>query len=138
MLLVWVPHVFFTIKLDIDGKGDAQRVLLSSLTVAACGLTAADFLALHFSGGPLHSLALGPLIAAITGTVLLVAAPYRALARACWQRGIDGVFHPKELRKHWRNTITELRDALGEAGSSIEKSTPEAMVLQGPNSSANS
>jgi len=65
VLLLWLPQVFFTIQLDIKGTGDAQRVLLSAITVTACGLTAAYFVLLHFSGGRLRSIPPGPLVAAI-------------------------------------------------------------------------
>jgi len=120
VLLVWVPQVFFTIQLDLDGAGDAQRVLLSVITAAACGLTATYFVLLHFSGGVLHSIPPGPLTAAIIGTILLVAPLYRALARVCWQRGLGGVFDRGTLHRRWRNTISELGRAL-ERGSSVDR-----------------
>jgi hypothetical protein len=116
VLLVWVPQVFFTIGLDVNGTGDAQRVLLSVITATACGLTATYFVMLHFSGGPLRSIPPGPLTAAIIGTILIVAPLYRALARLCWRRGLGGILAPGALRQRWRNTITELGRAL-ERGS---------------------
>ena len=135
VLLVWVPQVFFTIQLDIKGTGDAQRVLLSLITVTACGLTATYFLLLHFSRGPLHSLPPGPLVAAVIGTVLIVAPPYRALARACWQRGLTGTFHPRTLQQHWRNAISELGKALEQGRPFTEKASEEAMIVNRPNHS---
>jgi hypothetical protein len=112
VLLVWVPQVFFTIGLDVNGTGDAQRVLLSVITAAAAGLTATYFVMLHFSGGALRSIPPGPLTAAIIGTVLIVAPLYKALARLCWRRGLGGILAPRALRQRWRNTITELGKAL--------------------------
>jgi hypothetical protein len=116
VLVLWVPQVFFTIGLDLNGTGEAQRVLLSVITAAACGLTATYFVMLHFSGGPLRSIPPGPLTAAIIGTILLVAPLYKALARLCWRRGLGGALAFRVLRQRWRNTITELGRAL-ERGS---------------------
>jgi hypothetical protein len=127
VLLVWVPQVFFTIQLDVKGSGDAQRVLLSVITVTACGLTATYFVLLHFSGGVLHSIPPGPLTAAIIGTVLIVAPLYRALARVCWQRGLSGVLDRRTLQQRWRNTITELGKALERGSQSTGKATKSAI-----------
>jgi hypothetical protein len=126
VLLVWIPNVFFNIQLDISGTGDAQRVLLGLITATACTMTGTAFLLLHFGDGPLHNIRVGTLVIGIIGTVLLVANPYRSLARACWRRGIAGVFHPRTLKQHWENMATELGKALDNAAErdSIPSSAP--------------
>jgi hypothetical protein len=112
VLLVWIPQVFFGIQLDINGTGDAQRVLLGLITVASCATTGAVFLLFHFAHGPLRNVNVGTLVIGIIGTVLLVAHPYRSLAKVCWQRGIAGIFSPRTLKQSWGNVVTELGKAL--------------------------
>jgi hypothetical protein len=112
VLLFWIPHRFFKIGLDIDGTGDAQRLLLGLITVAACLSTGMYFLLEHFGGGLLTGLRLGPLVVGIIGTMLLLAPSYRSLARACWRRGIGGIFNPRTLKEHWGKALTELSEAL--------------------------
>jgi hypothetical protein len=112
VLLVWIPQVFFTIQLDISGKGDAQRVLLGLITTTSSVMTGTIFLLAHFDGGPLRNVHMGTLVVGAIGTVVLIAHPYRALARACWQRGVADVFHPAGLKQHFGNMVTELGKAL--------------------------
>jgi hypothetical protein len=128
VLLMWFPHTFFTIQLDIKGTGDAQRVLLFLITATACGLTATYLVLLHFNGGPLRRIPLGPLVAAIIGITVIVAPLYRALARVCWQRGLGGVFGLRTLQQRWRNTITEFGKALERHSQLAEKAGPETMM----------
>ncbi len=112
VLLIWIPQVFFGIQLDISGTGDAQRVLLRLITGASCAMTGVVFILFHFGGGPLRNLNFGTLIIGIVGTVLLLAHPYRSLARVCWQRGIAGAFSLPALRQRWGNMVTELGKAI--------------------------
>jgi hypothetical protein len=112
VLLVWIPQAFFSIKLDVSGTGDAQRVVLALITAVSCAMTGISFLLFHFDGGPLSNVNVGALVVGIIGTVLLVAHPYRSLARACWQHGIVGVFSLRILKQRWDNMVTELEEAL--------------------------
>ncbi len=112
VLLVWIPQVFFSIQLDISGTGDAQRLLLGLITAASCATTGTIILLYHFGDGPLRNVNMGTLVIGIIGTVLLVAHPFRSLARVCWQRGIAGIFSLRTLKQHWGNMATELAKAL--------------------------
>ena len=111
-LLVRIPQQLFKIKLDTHSTEEMQRVLLGLLTAAASVLTGIYILLLHFGGGPLGQVRPGPLVAGVIGTVVLVAPSYRSLARACWQRGISGVFSPRGLKHYWGETLAELVNAL--------------------------
>lgn len=113
VILIWIPDACFRIQLDMSGAGDAQRVLLGLLTTTSCILTGAAFLLLHFDGGPLRNVSIGTLVVGVIGVVLLVAPPYRSLAKACWQRGIVGFFSLSNHARHWRNMAMELEEAMG-------------------------
>jgi hypothetical protein len=112
VLLVWIPEVLFRIQLDMSGAEDAQRVLLGLITAASCAMTGVCFLLAHFGGGPLRNVNIGTLVVGTIATVLLVAQPYRSLARVCWQRGIADVFSLRARKQHWANMVTELGKAL--------------------------
>jgi hypothetical protein len=111
-ILLWPPQLFFRLQLDIDGSGSAQRVLLRLITATACGLTGTDILLLHFGGGPLSRIGIGPLIAGMIGTTLLLAPIYWSVARACWLHGVAGLVYPRTLRRHWASSFAELREAI--------------------------
>jgi hypothetical protein len=111
-LLVRVPQQLFKIKLEAHSTEETQRVLLGLLTAAASALTAICVLLLHFDGGPLGQVRPGPLVAGAIGTVLVVAPSYRSLARACWRRGVSGVFSPRGLKHYWGETLADLEKAL--------------------------
>jgi hypothetical protein len=115
VLLVWIPQVFFRIQLDMSGTGKAQRVLLTLITVASCIMTGIFILLLHFGDGPLGSVKVGVLVIGAIGTMLLVAPPYRAVARLCWQHGLSGAFSLRALKQHWTNVLTEIGKALPRA-----------------------
>jgi hypothetical protein len=110
-LLVRIPQRLFKIRLDTGSTEEIQQVLLGLLTAAASVLTGIYILLLHFGGGPLGQVRPGPLVAGVIGTVVLVAPSYRSLARACWQRGISGVFSPRGLTHYWGATLVELENA---------------------------
>lgn len=114
-LLLWIPQLFFNIQLDADGKGDAQRVLLGPIAAAASVMTGIYILLLHFGGGPLGGIHMGPLIAGVFGVVLVVTPAYRSLARACWRRGVSGVFYSSSLGYDWGKALSELGKALDRA-----------------------
>lgn len=116
VVLVWIPQVFFMIQLDVNGTGDAQHVLLGLITAASCAMTGICFFLGHFDDGPLHTVSMGALIVGIIGVMLLVAPPYRSLAKTCWQRGFAGVFSVRVLKQRWSNMAKELRKALDYAG----------------------
>lgn len=113
VILIWIPDACFRIQLDVSGTGDAQRVLLGLITAVSCVLTSVAFLLLHFDGGPLRNVSIGTLVVGVIGVVLLVAPPYRSLAKACWQGGTAGVFSLRARIRHWRNMEMELEQALG-------------------------
>jgi hypothetical protein len=129
-ILLWPPQLFFRLQLDIDGSGCAQRVLLKLITATACGLTGIDILLLHFGGGPLSRVGVGPLIAGMIGTMVLLAPLYRSLARACWLHGIAGLVYRRTLRRHLSGTSAELREALeraaGQGANHIHQPQPTA------------
>jgi hypothetical protein len=111
-LLVRTPQQLFKIKLDTHSTEEMRRVLLGLLTAAASVLTGIYILSLHFGRGPLSQVHPGPLVAGVIGTVVLVAPSYRSLAKACWQRGVSGVFSPRGLIHYWGETLAELENAL--------------------------
>ncbi len=115
VLLLWIPEAFFRIQLDMSGTGNAQRVLLGLITVLSCAVTGIFILLDHFGNGALRNVNMGPLVVGIIGTVLLVAHPYRSLVRACWQRGVAGVFSFHAHKQQWDGMVAELRKAIGRA-----------------------
>jgi hypothetical protein len=110
-LLIGVSHRAFRLELDLSGQGEAQGVLLGVVTVAASVLTGAYILLLHFGGGPLHKIGMGPLIAGAIFTVFLVAPLYKAVAQACWRSGIGGALSMKLFRSRWHKALAELDKA---------------------------
>lgn len=111
-LLVWIPHLLFRIKLDMDGKNGVQSTLLAVITTGACALTGTYIILLHFAGGPLRSVHVGTLLAGTLFTVVLVAPYYRALARTCWRRGLPLALNPKAVARRTRDTVRELGKAI--------------------------
>lgn len=110
-LLIGVPHRAFKYRLDQSGEGSAQQVLVGVLVMAASILTGIYFLLLHFGNGPLHAVDIHALIVGIVFTVFLLTPAYRSFAKACWQRGVRGLFSPKRLVGRWSTTLTELDTA---------------------------
>lgn len=128
-LLLWVPQLFFSIQLDRDGKGDAQRVLLGLIAVAASILTGSYVLLEHFDGGTLRGISMGPLVAGVAGLVVLITPIYRSLARACWSRGISGILQVSTYRQSWGKTLAELGkviDGASERGTARSSATAAA------------
>src|SRR6266487_919396 len=118
-LLLGVPHRAFKYQLDLDGEGNAQRVLVRILVMAASLLTGAYILMLHFDNGPLNDVSMRALIPGIIFTVFLIVPTYRSVAKACWQRGIRGLFSPKPLAKGWIGALTELDIAFYQAANRL-------------------
>jgi hypothetical protein len=114
-LLLGVPHRAFKYKLDLNGEGNAQRVLVRALVIFAAVLTGVYILLLHFGSGPLEGVSIRALISGIIFTVFLVVPAYRSVAKVCWQRGIGSLFSPKPLAKGWIAALTELNIAFHEA-----------------------
>jgi hypothetical protein len=114
-LLLWIPQLFFYIRLDTDSTGDAQRVLLGLIAVTASTVTGIYILLLHFGGGPLRMISTGPLAAGVAGLVVLITPVYRSLARTCWSRGISNIVQFSKYRQDWGKTLIELRKAVDRA-----------------------
>jgi hypothetical protein len=114
-LLLWIPHLLFRIKLDIDGKDGVQGTLLAVITAGACALTGTYIILLHFADGPLRSVHVGTLVAGTLFTLVLVAPYYRALARTCWRRGMPLALNPKAIARRMRDTVRELGKAVFQA-----------------------
>jgi hypothetical protein len=128
-VLLWIPQVFFSIQLDMNGTGHAQRTLLGLVAVTASILTGAYILLEHFGGGALRSVSIGPLITGVVGLVVLITPIYRSLARACWNRGISGILQFGDYRQGWGKTLTELRKAIdGAAERKIARTSVTASV----------
>lgn len=107
-LLVGVPHRAFKYKLDPTGDGVAQRVMLGGFVTGACILTGIFILTLHLGQGPLSQVSIGPLIVGDIVAVVFIAPIFRSLAKACWQRGVIGIFSLKPLIKNWQEAAIEL------------------------------
>jgi hypothetical protein len=105
-LLLGVPNQAHEIGLKQDGS--AQRVLVGVITAAACVLTGAYLLSLHFAGGALQNVRRGPLVAGAVFTAVLVVPAYSALVRAIWRQGLRGVFSVKPWKERWRQAMTEV------------------------------
>jgi len=117
-ILVGVPQRLFNIKLDV------QSILLSLITAAALAVTGAYILLLHFGGGPLSKINVGPLIIGTILTVILVAPAYKSLARGCWQNGISGMFNC--LRCQWDEAVKELKKSLDQDAESRRAASTES------------
>jgi hypothetical protein len=113
--LLWVPQLFFDIQLDRDGTGDAQRFLVGLIAATASVLTGIYILLLHFDNGPLRGISMGPLVAGVLGAVLLITPIYGSLIKACWRRGVSGIFQFRKQKQDWVKTRTELRKAIDRA-----------------------
>lgn len=127
-LLIGVPQQAFRIKLDRNGDGYAQRVLVGAITTVACAFTATYLFLLHFSGGPLATVDSGPLVTGIFLTAVLLWPFYRSLARACWQRGVTGVLGRMAWKKPWSEMVSEVHAALDQQGKT--KMAPSATALK--------
>jgi hypothetical protein len=127
-LLMGVPQQAFRIKLDGNGDGYAQRVLVGAIATVACAFTATYLFLLHFGGGPLATVNSGPLVTGIFLTAVLLWPIYRSLARACWQRGVTGVFGRAAWKKPWSETVSEVHAALDQQGKT--KMAPSATALK--------
>ena len=114
-LLLGVPHRAFMYRLDLNGEGDAQRVVVKILVTSSSLMTGAYILLLHFDDGPLHEVSMRALIPGIITTILLIMPAYRFVAKLCWQRGIKRLFFPKVSTESWVNALTELDDAFYQA-----------------------
>jgi hypothetical protein len=103
-LLVGLPEILRR-RLPWDQVSDsgqasdlAKKVLLSWLAVAAALATALYVLLLHFFDGPLASVAIGPLCAALLAVLALLTPFYKLIAAACFERGVMDIVH----LTHWR------------------------------------
>lgn len=114
-LLLWIPHLLFRIKLDVDGKDGVQSTLLAVITAGACALTGTYIILLHYADGPLRSVHVGTLVAGTLFTLVLVAPYYRALARTCWRRGMPLTLNPRAVARRTRDTVRELGKAVFQA-----------------------
>jgi hypothetical protein len=132
-LLLGVPHRAFKYELDRNGEGNARHVILKILITTASVLTGIYILVLHFMGGPLRVVGIGVLIPGIIFTIFLVAPIYNALSKACWQRGIRGLFSPKPLTEHWGEALTELDIAFHNAGLRLLERVEQAGIWKPPN-----
>jgi hypothetical protein len=135
-VLVWVPAQLFKMNLDMERNEEARRVLLGLITAAASVLTGIYILMLHFGGGRLSKVNGAQLIAGMVFTLVLVGPFYRSLARACWQRGISGIFSLRVVRRHWDEALTEVQKALNRAAEhqgiiSLEPGQGVRMTVQG-------
>lgn len=109
-LVLGIPHRAFRIRLDRDGDGYAQRVLLKLLVAIASALTGVAILLLHFGNGPLKSVDGRALFVGTIFTVVLIAPIYMSAARRCWQLGIQNL-SPKHVILSWNKALTELDQA---------------------------
>jgi hypothetical protein len=130
-LLLLIPHFFFHIGLDLRGTGDAQRVFLRLIAVAASSLTGCYIVLLHFDGGPLRKISMGPLIAGVIGLVVLISPVYKSLARACWSRGVAGVVELGQYRQDWGKAVGELRQAVQQAPSEDRRRLGNGLAATG-------
>jgi len=106
-LLMGVPHQAYKIRLDKEGHGSAQSLLVSLLAATACVLTGIYIGLLHYT--LLREIPVAQLAVGIIFTVVLLAPYYRSLARACWRRGVPGFLMINEDEERpWRNTANEL------------------------------
>jgi hypothetical protein len=84
---------------DSDQASDsAKKVLLSWLAVTAALATALYVLLLHFFNGPLASVPIGPMCAALLAALALLTPFYKLIAAACLERGLMDIVH----LTHWR------------------------------------
>ena len=117
-LLVGVPNQAFMARVDNDGTGDAQRVMLGVITTASCALTGIYLLLMYFGGGPLHKLSPGALTAGIVVTVVLVRPLYRSLAKLIWRRGLVNVISYEAVQQYWGTAAIEVRQAFDRSAES--------------------
>lgn len=98
-LLLGIPHRAFRFHLDPDAKGDLQDVMTKVLATVAAIMNGVCIILFHYAGGPLTKINLSPLIVGDIFTVFLIVPIYSTVARACWRRGIIGLFSAKPLRE---------------------------------------
>ena len=107
-LILGVPYRAFKYKIDQSGEGKSQNVVTVSLAAVASLLTGAFVLLLHSRKGPFSQVDIKALIVGGIFTVFLVVPIYRAIAKACWQRGILGILSPRSFLAHWREAAIEI------------------------------
>jgi hypothetical protein len=108
-LLIGVPHQAHEMGLDKDSAGEVQRSLVGALTVVACACTAIYIWLLRYS--LLENIHDGPLFVGTVFTIALLPRYYSSLARACWQRGISGIFSTAPLVSRWDRVKEEVHKA---------------------------
>jgi hypothetical protein len=117
-LILWallgVPYRAFKYKLDQNGEGNAQSVMVGTLATIASLLTAVFIILLHYGNGPFSRIQVRPLMVGTIFTVFLVFLIFRSLAKACWQRGILGILSPRPLIMRWGQAAAELGAATSE------------------------
>lgn len=106
--LLGIPHRAFKFRLDLTGNGTAQELMLGSLAGLASALAGVSILLLHFDRGALAQVNIKALVAGVIFTSFLIYPVFKALARACWQRGVTGVFSPRSLFEKWHKAALEL------------------------------
>jgi hypothetical protein len=107
-LLLGIPHRAFKFGLDLSGDGTAQELMLSWFAGLASALTGFSIIMLHPGGGPLAQVNVKTLLVGVTFTCFLIYPLFKALARACWKRGITGVLSPRSLFERWHKAALEL------------------------------
>jgi hypothetical protein len=128
------PHIMHS-RLPWDGTSElTRRNLPSSLAGIAAIATGLYALLLHFSRGPLASVRLAPLTAAILFAVVLLMPPYRSVAIACWREGLWDVVFLRRWRAEHAEMIREIRSAIVR-GWAQERITEERRVNKSPDSS---
>ena len=127
--LIGFPHVMNS-RLPWGGTSELTRRLLpSSLAGIAAIATGFYALLLHFSGGPLISVPLGPLTVAILFAAGLLAPPYRSVIIACWREGLWDVVFLRRWRAEHAEMVREVRSAVVR-GWAQERITEERRVAK--------
>lgn len=111
LFLIGLPEILHR-TLSWDLASDLAKTLLPGWLAFATALaTALYVLLLHFFSGPLVSVPIGPLCAALLAALALLTPFYKLIAAACWERGVMDIVH----LTHWRISqclmLSELRTA---------------------------
>jgi hypothetical protein len=112
-LLLGIPHRAFKYRLDLTGEGTVRELMLGSLAGLVSALAGILILVSHFDRGPLAQVNAKTLIVGVIFTSFLIYPVFKAIARACWQRGVTGIFSPRSLFEKWRQAALELAGSTG-------------------------
>jgi hypothetical protein len=119
-LLVVIPQFAHKALAWNDTPELTKNIITGGLATAAALLTVLFAFMLHFYGGPLAYVRLGPLAVVMLFVVALLVPIYRSFVRACWERGVLHIIDFARWWSDWRKVLKEWQAAVAALDSKQE------------------